>query len=78
MAKWGKFDMSEFQKFADTLKKSVDERVIERFIRDFVSEMAYRAQRKIKKRTPVNTGDLRRKWDVGKVQRRGDVYIVEI
>ncbi|SYX84612.1 HK97 gp10 family phage protein [Paenibacillus alvei] len=78
MGKWGKFDMKEFEKFADTLKKASDERVIERFIRDFIMEMAYRAERKIKKRTPVNNGQLRRAWRVGRVQRRGKSFTVEI
>ncbi|NGP58155.1 HK97 gp10 family phage protein [Paenibacillus thiaminolyticus] len=78
MAKWGKFDMKQFEQFAEALEKAVDQRVIERFIRDFVMEMAYRAERKIKKRTPVNNGQLRRAWQVGKVQRRGNAFVVEI
>jgi hypothetical protein len=78
MPKWGKFDFSEFEKLAKTFKKMLDERVIERFIQDFLLEMAYRAERKIKKRTPVDTGELRRNWQVGRVERRGDAYQVEI
>ncbi len=78
MPKWGKFDFSEFERLANTFKKAVDERVIERFIQDFLLEMAYRAERKIKKRTPVDTGELRRNWKVGRVERRGDTYQVEI
>jgi len=78
MPKWGKFDFSEFEKLAKTFKKMLDERVIERFIQDFLLEMAYRAERKIKKRTPVDTGELRRNWRVGRVERRGDAYQVEI
>jgi hypothetical protein len=78
MPKWGKFDFSEFERLAKTFKKALDERVIERFIQDFLLEMAYRAERKIKKRTPVDTGELRRNWQVGRVERRGDAYQVEI
>jgi len=78
MPKWGKFDFSEFEKLAKTFKKALDERVIERFIQDFLLEMAYRAERKIKKRTPVDTGELRRNWQVGRVERRGNAYQVEI
>lgn len=108
MPKWGKFDFSEFEQLAKTFKKSVDERVIERFIRDFLLEMAYRAERKIKKRTPVGDygtkqvvikrgknagkvrtvrrkgshgkvgGQLRRNWQVGRVERRGNALQVEI
>jgi hypothetical protein len=78
MPKWGKFDFSEFEKLAKTFKKALDERVIERFIQDFLLEMAFRAERKIKKRTPVDTGELRRNWQVGRVERRGNAYQVEI
>ncbi|WP_028988034.1 HK97 gp10 family phage protein [Thermicanus aegyptius] len=78
MSKWGKFDFSEFEQLAKTFKKALDERVIERFIQDFLLEMAYRAERKIKKRTPVDTGELRRNWKVGRVERRGNAYQVDI
>lgn len=78
MAKWGKFDFREFEKLAKSFKKAVDERVIERFIQDFLLEMAFRALRKIKKRTPVDTGELRRNWQVGRVVRQGNIYVVEI
>lgn len=78
MAKWGKFDFNEFKKLAGTFKKALDERVIERFIRDFLLEMAMRSLRKIKKRTPVDTGQLRRSWEVGKVEKKGNVYEITI
>lgn len=83
MAKWGSFDFSEMENMAKTFKKTLDKRVIERFIQDFMLEMAYRAERKIKKRTPVGVGtpspgDLRRKWKVGRVERHGNAYVVEI
>lgn len=79
MAKWGSFDFSEMENLAKTFKKATDERIIERWIREFLLEMAYRAQRKIKKRTPVGeTGELRRNWQVGNVERKGNAYEVEI
>lgn len=78
MPRWGEFDFSEFERFAKAFQRALDERVIERFIRDFLLEMAYRAERKIKKRTPVDTGELRRNWRVGNVERHGDAYVVEI
>lgn len=78
MAKWGSFDIGDVERLAKNFKNALDERVIERYIRDFLLEMAYRADRKIKKRTPVDTGELRRNWTVGKVERYGDAYTVEI
>lgn len=78
MAKWGKFDFREFEKLAKAFQQAQKTRVIERFISDFLLEMAFRAERKIKKRTPVDTGLLRRNWKVGNVERRGNAYVVEI
>lgn len=78
MASWGKFDFREFEKLAKSFKRAVDERVVERFIQDFLLEMAFRSLRKIKKRTPVDSGELRRNWKVGRVERRGTTYVVEI
>lgn len=53
MAKLASFDCSEFKKLAKSFQKALDERVIERWIREFLLEMAFRAERKIKKRTQV-------------------------
>ncbi|WP_217563065.1 HK97 gp10 family phage protein [Paenibacillus sp. GbtcB18] len=78
MAKWGNFDFSEFERLADNLKQAVDQRIIDGFFRDFLLEMAYRAERKIKMRTPVDSGELRRNWTVGRVERQGNAYVVEI
>jgi hypothetical protein len=78
MAKWGKFDFAAIEKVAKAFQAALDERILERFIREFLLEMAYRADRKIKKRTPVKSGELRRNWQVGRVERQGDAYVVEI
>ncbi|WP_097026173.1 HK97 gp10 family phage protein [Clostridium peptidivorans] len=84
MAKLGSFDCSEFRKLAGSFQKALDERVIERWIKEFLLEMAFRAERKIKKRTPVGVypdktgGHLRRNWQVGEVIKQGNAYIVEI
>lgn len=78
MAKWGKFDFNNFKNFAKAFEDVLDQNFVDQFIEDFLLEMAFRAQRKIKRRTPVDTGQLRRSWKVGKVERKGDNYIVEI
>lgn len=83
MAKWGDFDFSQFEDMAGRFNKALNERVVERWIREFLLEMAYRAVAKIKRRTPVGVGtpapgNLRRNWEVGKVVRKGDGYEVEI
>ncbi|MFS8534845.1 MAG: HK97 gp10 family phage protein [Limnochordales bacterium] len=77
MPKWGKFDFREFERLAKGLKDL--EGRWDQFMEEFLLEMALRAIRRIKKRTPVGeTGQLRRKWQVGQVTRQGPYLIVEI
>ncbi len=78
MAKWGSFKFDEIEKLAKSFQEALDERVIDRFMQEFLLEMAWRALKKIKKRTPVNSGDLRHKWKFGKIIRMGDAYVVEL
>lgn len=78
MGKWGSFDFSQMEQLAKSFKDAIDQRIIESWIREFLLEMAYRAERKIIKRTPVDTGTLRRNWRVGNVIRKGNAYEVEI
>lgn len=81
MSKWGDFDFREFEKLVKSFENA--EGIIQEFIQDFLLEMAMRAVRKIKKRTPVgwetvDPGNLRRNWKVGQVIKQGDVFHVEI
>lgn len=78
MTKMGDFDYSQLEKLAQNVKKAVSNDVFDNFIKDFLLEMAYRADQKIKMRTPVDTGDLRRRWVVGEVQKVEGAYVVEI
>ncbi|SEG70276.1 HK97 gp10 family phage protein [Paenibacillus sp. UNC499MF] len=75
MAKWGNFDFGELSRIADNLKQALDQRIIDGFFRDFLLEMAFRAERKIKKRTPVDSGELRRNWTVSRVEKHGNAYV---
>lgn len=78
MSRIGSFDYSDFKNMAKRFNKALDERVIERWIKEFLLQMAFKAERKIKKRTPVDSGHLRRNWQVGNVEKRGNAYVVEI
>lgn len=78
MGRMADFDYSAFKDMAKSFQKALDERVIERWIREFLLEMAFRAERKIKMRTPVDSGHLRRNWQVGNVEKHGNAYVVEI
>ncbi len=49
----------------------------EKFIREFLTEMGMRALAQTKKLTPVDTGNLRNRWELSQVYRKGDsLYIV--
>lgn len=49
----------------------------EQFIRKFLTEMGMRGIAQTKKLTPVDTGELRNRWELSTVFRRGDeLYIV--
>ena len=73
---WGKFDFSEVKMLAKNLKNA--DAIIDHFIQDSVMRIAFRADKKIKQRTPPGSGNLRRMWQVGSVSRSGDAYTVEI
>lgn len=72
------FDFREFQRMLKSFNDAVDDNIIEQFIRDFLIEMAERANRKIKMRTPVVNGDLRRNWMVSDILKEGNIYKIEI
>lgn len=42
------------------------------------NELAARLLRKVRERTPVDTGTLRRGWDVGEIRKNGDTYEIEV
>ena len=49
----------------------------EKFIREFLTEMGMRALAQTKKLTPVDTGNLRNRWELSQVYRKDDeLYIV--
>ena len=72
----GGFDYREFEKLADSVKKM--EKDGRKFIEDFLVEMALRVMAKTKKRTPVDTGDLRNKWYLSGVAWGGNDVMINI
>ncbi|GKU79861.1 phage protein [Paenibacillus sp. L3-i20] len=77
--KWGEFDFSALERMTNHMRTSMENGIIEKFMHDFILEVAFRAERKIKPRTPLGeTGELRRSWMVGKVERHGNDFVVEI
>lgn len=48
------------------------------FLREFLLQMAERILAKVKPRTPVDTGELKRSWELGEIQGEGKNISVEI
>lgn len=68
-------DFSEFEQLIENFEDV--RKAHEQFIRNFLTEMGLRALTKTKKLTPVDTGDLRNRWELSQVYRRGDeLYVV--
>ena len=49
-----------------------------KFLREFLLEMADRIIARVKPRTPVDTGELKRNWELGDIQGSGKNISVEI
>jgi len=74
--KWGEFDFDEIRRFARNLKEL--EKALPGFIEECVREVALRLLAKVVPRTPVDTGELRRGWTIGQVQRINGGWQVEV
>lgn len=70
------FEFGEFKNFVDMTKKLSKE--YPKFLEEFLLKCAMDALAKTKKRTPVDTGELRRNWQVTNVIRRGDNFEITI
>ncbi len=68
-------DSREFQEFVGRFKAL--QKKHEAFIRNFLTEMGLRALAQTKALTPVDTGNLRERWELSQVFRKGDsLYVV--
>lgn len=76
--KWGECNFKELYSLRDRFQKAVDSDVIPNFITELLQDLANVVLAKTKRRTPSNTGNLRRNWKVGKVIREKESYYIEI
>ena len=69
------FDSRQFEELLGNFKEVQKQHEV--FIRNFLTEMGMRALANTKKLTPVDTGNLRNRWELSQVFRRGDeLYVV--
>ena len=65
--------LKEFQKIIEEMEKEKEKLMI-----DTIKELAARLLRKAIKRTPSDTGNLRRNWTVSDVRKNGENYEIEV
>lgn len=65
--------LKEFQKIIEEMEKEQEQLMI-----DTIKELAGRLLRKVIKRTPSDTGNLRRNWTVSDVRKNGGNYEIEV
>ncbi|KYG90380.1 hypothetical protein A0U40_18265 [[Bacillus] sp. KCTC 13219] len=73
-----KVNQRELKKLQKRIDTTVNENVIEAWIEECLRDMAKKLVRKIKERTPVNTGLLRNSWKVGSIKKTGSIYEIEV
>lgn len=74
----GSFNFRELKEFANHLQNVVDTNVIDDFMRECIMDIAKKMLRKVKNRTPFNTGQLKTGWTIGAITKTGDVYEIEV
>lgn len=67
-------DFNELENYVKNFRKMSIE--FNKFLFDFLTKNALEALAKTKKRTPVDTGELRRNWEITRVIKRGDELLV--
>lgn len=65
--------LKEFQKTIENMEKEKEQLMI-----DTIKELAARLLRKVIKRTPSDTGNLRRNWTVSDVRKNSGNYEIEV
>ncbi|CEK34297.1 phage protein,Bacteriophage protein of unknown function (DUF646) [[Clostridium] sordellii] len=67
-------DFRELENFTKNIQKASIE--FNKFIFGFLTKNAMDVLAKTKSRTPVDTGELRRNWEVTRIYRKGDELVV--
>lgn len=65
----------------DRLEKRLAQMIEQEYpaeFRQLVIQIAYELQGRVKEKTPRQTGRLQDSWTVGKIQKRGDEYYIEV
>lgn len=73
MSKFGSIDVKQLKALQKRLEKlsTIDR---DKFCKDTTNELSARLLRKVKFRTPVKTGTLRRNWQASEAKKRGNEW----
>lgn len=76
--KWGACDFSGFLELERRLDKALREQRARQMIEEALQELGNILLRDTKERTPVDTGHLRRNWQVSRVEKHGECYEIAV
>ncbi|WP_019124640.1 HK97 gp10 family phage protein [Peptoniphilus grossensis] len=71
-----KIDVRELEDLKKNFKKF--EKMLDKIMEEAIEDIALRTLRKITKRTPVDTGNLRLSWDISRAKKTSTGYQIEI
>lgn len=69
-------DMKDFIEYTENFKELQQE--FDNFLKNWVTKQGNILITKTKERTPVDTGNLRNSWDLGKYERQGATATIEV
>ncbi|MED3799953.1 MULTISPECIES: HK97 gp10 family phage protein [Lysinibacillus] len=72
------FEFSEFRNLTDRFETAINSAQVEAFMRECLLDLAKKLWRKTRTKTPVNTGLLRGKWEIGSITKQGHIYEIEV
>lgn len=75
---WGKLDNSEFKSFADQVHKKTNSGEFKRGVEQSLTDAGEYLVGEIKKRTPVDHGDLRRAWRPSRANYNGSTFVLTV
>lgn len=71
-----RFNVSEFERFVKNFQQFSTG--LDKFVRNFLLEQANIVLANTKAKTPVKTGDLRNRWELTDVTKKGNNYEIQI
>ncbi|WP_278437948.1 HK97 gp10 family phage protein [Leuconostoc lactis] len=78
MGSFGKFDTKDFDAFVSEFENKIQGEAIVTEIESALTQTAGTALNKIKKKTPVDKGTLRRNWQASNAKHFGGVFLIDI